>query len=288
MSHGDLLWEANFNDMNALKHDWNIENAHPRKNNNELQRYTEEVFKFNNSELTICTKRNGHDINSGRINTRGHVEVQYGYIEAMIKFNSGDGLWPAFWMLGNDLRWPDCGEIDIMEWVSWNADATYGTLHGPGYCGGNAYGSGGCKILNKPLSNEYHKYAIEWKPNCIKWFIDDKLFFTATENELKHKKNNSRWVYNDRKFYIILNMAVGGEFGGAKFSEHHIYDHLPEYTEFNIKYVKVYKTSDGLGSISNKQKLSTQLCNLEAESHSDSPLFKEINDKINEENNEEI
>lgn len=249
MIHSELLWEANFNDINTLKQEWNIENANPRKNNNELQRYSENVFKFNNSELTIITTKNGNDINSGRINTRGKIEIQYGYIEACIKFNNGTGLWPAFWMLGNNLRWPDCGEIDIMEWVNWNPNAIYGTLHGPNYCGGNPYGSGGCNLLNKPLYNEYHKYAIEWKPKCIKWYIDDILFFTATENELKRLKNNAKWVFDDRRFYLLLNMAVGGNFGGAKYSEQEINSKLPNYGEFNIKYIKIYKTNDGFGSI---------------------------------------
>ena len=173
--------------------------------------------------------KNGNDIKSGRINTKGKLQIQYGYIEALIKFTGCKGLWPAFWMLGNSLHWPDCGEIDIMEWVGWNDSAIYGTLHGPGYCGGNAYGSGSKHITGRPLPNEYHKYAIEWKPDSIKWFFDDKLFFTATRNGLHQCKGNCHWTFNDRPFYLLLNFAVGGNFGGAfPNSENYIYQHLPQ------------------------------------------------------------
>jgi beta-glucanase (GH16 family) len=102
----------------------------------------------------------------------GKLEILYGYIESSMKFsediNVKTGLWPVFWMLGNNLNWLNCDEIDIMEYVAWNPVVTYGTLHGSGYCGGDVYESGACKILNKSLANEYHKYTIKWKPDVIK------------------------------------------------------------------------------------------------------------------------
>jgi beta-glucanase (GH16 family) len=246
---GILLWQANFSNLTTLKNDWNIESVSTGKNNNELQRYDDTVFRYNNSELSILTIKNGKDIKSGRINTKNKLEFQYGYIESEIKFTYDKGLWPAFWALGNDLKWPNCGEIDIMEWVAWNDKYIYGTLHGPYYNGGNAYSSGPINIYNKSLANSYHKYAIEWKPNIIKWYIDDILFFTATK-EILEKKNNNKWIFNNKYFFLILNTAVGGNFGGAfTNSADYIYKHLSNYNEMIIKYVKIYKTIDGYGNI---------------------------------------
>ena len=258
MSHGELIWQSDFSDLNALRKDWNIEYAPPRKNNNEMQRYDNTAFKFDNQELNITTIKNGHDIKSGRINSRGKIEFQFGYIEALINFSAGPGLWPAFWLLGNQQGWPHCGEIDIMEYVNWNPNAVYGTLHGPNYCGGNAYGSGGRDILHKCLANEYHKYAIEWKPNYIKWFIDDIPYFTATNEGLANQKHTTNWVYNNWPFYIILNNACGGAFGGAKYNEQNIYNSLHNYNEMKIKYVKIYKTNDGQGRIINNSHFTLQ------------------------------
>jgi beta-glucanase (GH16 family) len=254
MHSNELLWESNFSSHSELEKHWNIEVCGPRHVNNELQQYTNDSVQCHDNELVLSMTKNGHDIKSGRINSKGKIEIQYGYIEGYMKFTgSVKGLWPAFWLLGNNLKWPNCGEIDIMEYVSWNPNAVYGTLHGTGYSGGNAYGSGGCNKLNKPLHDEYHKYAIEWKPNIIKWYIDDQLFFTATRDELHHKKGNCHWIYNDRPFYLILNFAVGGEFGGAFHdSEKYIFNNLNEHNEFNIKYIKVYKTVDGHGTVTVK------------------------------------
>lgn len=247
---GELLWESDFSNIDVLRKEWNIEYAKPRKNNNEMQSYDDSVFKFDNSELVISTINQNRNIVSGRINTKNKLEFQFGYIEALIKFSAGPGLWPAFWLLGNREGWPNCGEIDIMEYVNWRPNCVYGTLHGPGYCAGNAYGSGAVNILNKSLANEYHKYAIEWKPDTITWFLDDKPFFTANHNNLQHIKHTNNWVYNNKPFYIILNNAVGGAFGNANhWSEQNIYDTLPRYNEMRIKYVKIYKTSDNIGHL---------------------------------------
>jgi len=250
MHSGVLLWQSNFSNKAALDEHWNTEVVGIRHNNNELQRYSDDSFRFDNNELVITMSKNGNDIKSGRINTKGKLQIQYGYIEALIKFTGYKGLCPAFRMLGNSLHWPDCGEIDIMEWVGWNDSAVYGTLHGPGYCGGNAYGSGGKHITDRPLSNEYHKYAIEWKPDSIKWFFNDQLFFEANRNGLHHCKGNCHWTFNDRSFYLLLNFAVGGNFGGAfPNSENYIYQQLPQNNEFHISYIKIYKTHNGYGAL---------------------------------------
>ena len=110
-----LLWESNFSNINDLSKFWNIEELGPRHYNNELQRYSKDSITCENGELIITMIKNGHDIRSGRINSKCKVEVKFGYIEGVMKFTSGKGLWPAFWLLGNSLGWPHCGEIDIMS-----------------------------------------------------------------------------------------------------------------------------------------------------------------------------
>jgi len=250
-NHRELLWESNFSNFNELLKHWTIEYLPVGYVNNELQSYNNNKnINLYDNILNIKTLKNGHDIQSGRLNSKGKLEFQYGYIEGLMKFTEDKGLWPAFWCLGNNLKWPDRGEIDIMEWVAWNRTNIYGTLHGPGYCGANAYGSGPRNVLNKSFANEYHKYAIEWKPNSIIWYVDDIEYFRASHDELKHKKGNVHWVFNDRPFYFILNVAVGGDFGGAyKNSKQDILNNMRHENNFDIKYIKIYKTDDGHGNI---------------------------------------
>lgn len=251
MKFGLLLWEAIFLNITTLQKEWNIETSSSGKNNNEIQRYDNTAFKFNNTELIITTiNNNNNDIVSGRINTRNKIEFQYGYIETSILFSDAIGLWPAFWMLGNNLHWPACGEIDIFEWIAIKSNLIYGTLHGVNYNGGHAYGSGGINKLNTSLANKYHKYAIEWKPDYIKWYIDDILFFTASKHELEKKNKNYKWIFNDKYYFLLVNMAVGGNFGGSfRNSKNIIYKNLPYYNEMKIEYIKVYNTIDGYGNI---------------------------------------
>jgi beta-glucanase (GH16 family) len=151
------------------------------------------------------------DYTSGRINTRGFFSQKYGRIEARILLPIGQGIWPAFWMLGAgypDVPWPDCGEIDIMEYRGQEPNILVGSVHGPGHYGSNAisgeYQSSGY------LNEQYHVYAIEWDNNGISWFIDDTQYHRVEPDDLP---DGARWVY-DRPFFIILNVAVGGNFVG--------------------------------------------------------------------------
>ena len=157
----------------------------------------------------------GFDYTSGRMNTKGKWSWTYGRIEARIKIPRGQGIWPAFWMLGANIDpvgWPTCGEIDIMENIGKTSDqgTDHGTMHGPGYSGGNGIGGtytlpGGAK-----LSDDFHIYAIEWTTNQIKWYLDNNLFFTATPASLPA---GTTWVFTAPQF-IILNVAVGGYWPG--------------------------------------------------------------------------
>jgi beta-glucanase (GH16 family) len=149
---------------------------------------------------------------SARLLTKSRFEVAYGRVEARVKVPKGAGLWPAFWMLGTDIDqvgWPQTGEIDIMEHVGRVPNGVFGTLHGPGYSGGQSYGKS--VDLGTPVADAFHTFAVEWQPDKITFTLDGVPYFTATPNDpfLAGKQ----WVYN-HPFYMLLNVAVGGNFGG--------------------------------------------------------------------------
>jgi beta-glucanase (GH16 family) len=146
---------------------------------------------------------------SARISTAGQFTQAYGHYEARMKLPRGQGMWPAFWMLGNDIGsvgWPNSGEIDIMENVGFEPTTVHGTIHGPGYSGSGGIGAA---YAGPNFSDAFHTYAIDWAPNSIKWSVDGTVYQTRTPADLGGK----RWVF-DHPFYIILNLAVGGYWPG--------------------------------------------------------------------------
>ena len=170
---------------------------------------------------------------SARLLTKDRFEVAYGRVEARIKVPVGAGLWPAFWMLGTDIDevdWPQTGEIDIMEHVGRQPNQVFGTLHGPGYSGGQSYGK--VYDLGKPVADEFHTYAVEWQPDQITWFIDGMPYFTATSSD--PFMQGKQWVFN-HPFFILLNVAVGGNFGGAVGSD----TTFPQ--TMSVDYVRLYQ-----------------------------------------------
>ena len=150
---------------------------------------------------------------SARILTQDRFEFTYGRVEARLKIPYGQGIWPAFWMLGADIMsqgWPNCGEIDIMENIGREPDTVHGTVHGPGYSGANGI-SGSFQLPNgQRLSDDFHLFAIEWEPEMIRWTIDDIPYFTLTPDSLPA---GQQWVF-DHSFFLILNVAVGGTWPG--------------------------------------------------------------------------
>jgi beta-glucanase (GH16 family) len=149
---------------------------------------------------------------SARINTQNHFTQKYGRFEARIKLPTGKGIWPAFWLLGNDHEthpWPDCGEIDILEAIG-ARDTIYSTIHGPGYSGRLGPSQKFVLPPGQQIDTAFHLYAVEWSPNEIKFFLDDHLIVERTPADLPP---DTRWVY-DHPFYLILNLAVGGHWPG--------------------------------------------------------------------------
>lgn len=192
--------------------------------NNELETYT-------NRTQNACLDGDGHLIvkviketfagsdgitrsyTSARLLTKGKFEQRYGRFEARIKVPSGRGIWPAFWMLGNDIDtvgWPTCGEIDIMENIGREPTINHGSLHGLGYSGGNALGGIYTLSNGQHFSDDFHVFAMEWEPSAIRFYVDSNLYVTRTPDDAPA---GSRWVF-DHPFFILLNVAVGGIFPG--------------------------------------------------------------------------
>ena len=147
---------------------------------------------------------------SARCTTRGKIKFTYGRIEARLRLPQGQGIWPAFWMLGanySQVGWPDSGEIDIMEHIGSEPHTVYGTLHGPGYFGEDSLGN--IYNLVEPVYEDYHVFGIEWEANIIRWYVDDEWVGSFQPGNL----NGNPWVFN-RAFFILINLAVGGTWPG--------------------------------------------------------------------------
>jgi beta-glucanase (GH16 family) len=239
-----LSWSDEFNDNlvsspDTSKWSYNI-GVGPNNDgwgNQELQYYTDRldvVSTDGKGNLRIVAKKenlNGREFVSGRILTKGKFSQKYGKIEARIKTPSGPGIWPAFWLLGNNIdtvQWPNCGEIDIMELKGNQPYTIFGSLHGPGYSGGNSK-SGTYSLMNDRFDNDFHIYAVEWNEDRIDYFVDGYLY-----NRISKTDVSGKWVF-DQPFYIILNVAVGGNFVGFP----NINTAFPQTMQ--VDYIRAYK-----------------------------------------------
>lgn len=240
----NLVWGDEFDTID--RNTWNFEVGGGGWGNNELQYYTNGDNAFieydgqagSNVLVIEARKELGGDCwfggrceyTSTRMNTRHRKSFKFGRIEARIKLPKAQGIWPAFWMLGdafNDVGWPQGGEIDIMEHVGTN-NITSGALHGPGYSGATPVTG----HLDHPtdISTNYKTYAVEWDANGIHWYIDDVNFYNITKGQVEQY---GQWVY-DKPFWILLNVAVGGNWPGSP---------AGDYTtqRMYVDYVRVYQ-----------------------------------------------
>lgn len=149
---------------------------------------------------------------SARLNTSGKFTSTYGHVEARMKVPRGQGMWPAFWMLGSDIGqvgWPNSGEIDIMENVGFEPGTVHGTIHGPGYSGSGGIGAGYTLPGGQAFADAFHTFAIDWSPEAITWSVDGNVYQRRTPADLGGRS----WVFN-KPFFLILNLAVGGYWPG--------------------------------------------------------------------------
>jgi beta-glucanase (GH16 family) len=206
--------------------------------NEEKQFYTKRLknARVEDGKLIIEThkeKFEESEYTSSRIATNQKGDWKYGKFEIRAKLPSGLGVWPAIWMLPTDWEyggWPKSGEIDIMEHVGHVQDSIYGTIHTKAYNHSIGTHIGQPTFVENP-ANEFHNYSIEWTENSIKWFVDEVQYFEV-ENE---QKTFAEWPF-DKRFHLVLNIAVGGFWGGEKGIDNNIF---PQ--KMMIDYVRVYQ-----------------------------------------------
>jgi len=170
---------------------------------------------------------------SARLKTQGKFAQTYGRFEARLRIPAGQGMWPAFWMLGDDIDrngWPKAGEIDVMENIGKEPTVVHGTIHGPGYSGGNGI-SASTALDAGAFADDFHVYAVEWEPLVIRWLVDGRVYRTVTSSALPP---NTQWVY-DHPFFILLNVAVGGAWPGSPDAS----TRFPQ--QMLVDYVRVYR-----------------------------------------------
>jgi len=242
-----VVWSDEFNGPNGNSVDplkWTFDIGGNGWGNNELETYTNRTQNadLEDGSLVITANKEtftGPDnitksYTSARLLSRNIFSQTEGRFEALIKVPEGNGLWPAFWMLGSDISqvgWPTCGEIDIMENVGREPSKVYGTIHGPGYSGANGIGATYTLPGGQRFADSYHLFAVEWESNVIRWYVDNTLYETRTPSDLP---NNTNWVYT-HPFFLLLNVAVGGNFPGNP-------DNTTVFPQkMQVDYVRVYK-----------------------------------------------
>ncbi|MDR6968365.1 hypothetical protein J2X31_002388 [Flavobacterium arsenatis] len=227
----NLVWADEFDVPGAPNPaNWGYDLGAGGWGNGELQFYRDHAdnVKVEGGFLKITAKKqtfSGAPYTSARIKTEGKQDWTYGKVEARIKLPEGVGTWPAFWMLGSNfsqVSWPACGEIDIMEHKGFQPGIIHGTLHYPGFSGGGGP-TQSTTVAN--VSSEFHNYSVIWTASTIRFFVDDNLFHTFN--------NNGTTPFN-ADFFIILNVAMGGTFGGPV-------DPAFVQSTMEVDYVRVYQ-----------------------------------------------
>ena len=221
-----LTWSDEFNGSNGSAIDrskWVVEAGGTGWGNHELEYYTtrpQNAF-IKDGTLVIQARRENYrgtdgvsrNYTSARLKTAGRFSQAYGRFEARIKIPSGQGMWPAFWMLGDDVDktgWPACGEIDIMENIGKEPSTVHGSIHGPGFVGSDGMGALYTLPAKRRFTDDFHIFAVEWESNAIRFYVDDALYVTRTRADLRP---GWKWVF-DHPFFLLLNLAVGGDWPG--------------------------------------------------------------------------
>lgn len=234
-----LVWSDEFNtDGMPDTTKWSYDVGGNGWGNNELEYYTNartENARISGGNLVIEARKEsfgGRNYTSARLVTRNKAKWTYGKFEIRAKLPKGKGTWPAIWTLANTnpLNWPDDGELDIMEEVGYDANMIYGTAHNKLYNGANGKQKGG-NVLIKDAQDSFHVYSMEWTDTQVTWYVDGNFYFTYNNPNA----GNDSWPYN-KDFYLLLNLAIGGNWGGAQGVDDSIF---PQ--SLLVDYVRVYQ-----------------------------------------------
>ena len=213
-----LVWSEEFDQSTLDMNSWNYETG-GYWFNNELQYYRGGTANtaLQNGKLVITAKKETYqnrEHTSARLTTEGKVEYKYGRIDVRGKLPKGQGIWPAIWLLGNDLSslgWPACGELDMVELLGHTPQTVHGSInYGPQ---GNSWAytkTTSYTLPGEDFSDKYHVFSILWEENSIKYYVDDNLYTTYTPNNIV---SGQSWRFN-HPFFFILNVAVGGDWPG--------------------------------------------------------------------------
>ena len=226
-----LVWSDEFNTDGAPDPTiWGYDLGAGGWGNNESQNYTNRpqnsIVQGGTLKINLIKENySGSPYTSAKLLSKDKYSFNYGRVEIRAKLPAGGGTWPAIWMLGSNINsspWPSCGEIDIMEHIGNDLNKIYGTLHYPGRFGGNA--DGGSRVISN-ATTEFHKYSLEWSSTSINIYVDDLLIHSVTNTiSLPFNKN----------FFFILNIAMGGNFGGT-------IDSAVTAATMEIDYIRVYQ-----------------------------------------------
>ena len=198
--------------------------------NDELQVYTDQNHRIENGMLYIKAEREGEHYTSTKINTKGKKALQYGRFEVRAKLAVGKGVWPAFWLLGTNIDqvgWPLCGEIDVLEYVGRSPQEIFTSLHTK--AGHGDYASTKTTCIEN-IEEGFHTYTADWTKDQITFYVDGQKVYTFAPKD----KSQEVWPFN-QPFYLLVNLAVGGNFGGKEV------DHTVFPQEFVIDYIRVYQ-----------------------------------------------
>jgi beta-glucanase (GH16 family) len=245
-----LVWSDEFNGTDGSPPDsskWTYDTGGKGWGNNELECYTNLTqnaqIKGGNLVITAmqqpaysCSDGSTNNYTSARMKTQGLFSQAYGRFEARIKIPAGQGMWPAFWMLGNNISsagWPTCGEIDIMENIGKEPATVHGSLHGPSTSARTSDASAPFSLpASQNFASDFHLYAVEWEPGTIRFYVDSNLYATFTSSQWPA---GGTWVF-DHPFFILLNVAVGGNWPGSPdnttvFPQQMLVDYVRVYTK---------------------------------------------------------
>ena len=244
-----LAWSDEFSGPDGTSPDsskWTYDIGGNGWGNNELESYTPRTqnAQIMSGNLVITEQKETYtgsdgltrNYTSARMKTQGLFSQAYGRFEARIKIPTGQGVWPAFWMLGNDSTsngWPKCGEIDIMENIGKEPGTVHGSLHGPSTSGPTSDATGSFSLpVGQNFADDFHLYAVEWEPGTIRFYVDSNLYATFTQSQWPA---GGTWVF-DHPFFLILNVAVGGDWPGSPdattvFPQQMLVDYVRVYTK---------------------------------------------------------